>query len=118
MIVLSTQSDKNREFQQQLGIEWLVVGNPEVGQKRASGRFNIQLLNPKKWTPRRLIARLVLAGSTSGYARHPPRKSRKFANLANALLTVKVNCLRQWYRPGLVCIGDAAQPPKYSAHIR
>lgn len=24
------------------------------------------------------------------------------------LLTVKVDCLRQWYRPGLVCIGDAA----------
>ena len=24
------------------------------------------------------------------------------------LLTVKVNRLRQWYRPGLVCIGDAA----------
>jgi 2-polyprenyl-6-methoxyphenol hydroxylase-like FAD-dependent oxidoreductase len=24
------------------------------------------------------------------------------------LLTVKVNCLRQWYRPGLLCIGDAA----------
>ena len=24
------------------------------------------------------------------------------------LLTVKVDRLRQWYRPGLLCIGDAA----------
>jgi len=24
------------------------------------------------------------------------------------LLTVQVNCLREWYRPGLLCIGDAA----------
>jgi 2-polyprenyl-6-methoxyphenol hydroxylase-like FAD-dependent oxidoreductase len=42
----------------------------------------------------------------AGYLRDRVHELRDWNDLK--LLTVKVNRLRQWYRPGLLCIGDAA----------
>ena len=65
---LAATASHEIELPQRVSLTERVIGNTETVHKRASGRFKfkIQLLNPKKRTTSRLMARLVLPGSTSG----------------------------------------------------
>src|SRR5205823_11966169 len=85
-----------------------------------AGRILVQIYRSDYWQCGYVIAkgsaeevrRSGLPALRAGIARLLPFLAERAAELVDweriKLLTVRVDRLRQWYRPGLLCIGDAA----------
>jgi 2-polyprenyl-6-methoxyphenol hydroxylase-like FAD-dependent oxidoreductase len=97
------------------------AGDPNETQGRVgAGRFFITLDRGDYWQCAFVIAKGAgeewrakgIAALRDAIASIAPEFSTRVGGLASfddvKLLTVKVDRLRKWYRPGMICIGDAA----------
>jgi 2-polyprenyl-6-methoxyphenol hydroxylase-like FAD-dependent oxidoreductase len=114
-----------QEFGAPMDVLWFQIsrrpGDPEqAGGRLGTGRFFVYLNRTTYWQcgyviPKGTASHIQALGIGTfrrGVAELAPFLTERLSEIASwddvSLLTVRVDRLRQWYRPGLLCIGDAA----------